>query len=444
MTPLPPGWVATTIGTVTSPVHQRVTSDPSDDSPYLSMAHVESGLNCLTGRGRAGDMRSAGMRFRRGDTLYGRLRPYLNKVYCPDFDGVASAEFIVFPTSCALAPRFLMYYLTQPDFVAFASLVNDGDRPRVKWPQIEGYPLPLPPLAEQHRIVEAIEEQFSRLDAGVASLRRAQRNLGRLRAAILSAAVEGRLVPQDPSDEPTMPALIGIKRQSSNESSTPAPPGWLWGTIGAVSPRVTVGYVGPMKHAYVDDGVPFLRSMNVRPNRFDPKGLAHIAPAFEAGIAKSRLAPGDVVVVRSGAVGVSCVIPTTIQFANCSDLVIVKKPSAVLPEFLAYYMNSAAQRLVRRGQVGVALIHFNTKSVAALPVPIPPLQEQHRIVAEVERQFSLLDSMVATVNAGLARAERLRQSILREAFAGRLVPQDADDEPASMLLARIATERTTA
>ena len=77
----------------------------------------------------------------------------------------------------------------------------------------------------------------------------------------------------------------------------------------------------------------------------------------------------------------------------------------------------------------------------AMPIPLPPLAEQRRIVAEVERRLSVVQQAEATVEASLARAERLRQSILKQAFSGRLVPQDPDDEPASVLLERIRAER---
>ncbi|HUM70726.1 MAG TPA: restriction endonuclease subunit S, partial [Chloroflexota bacterium] len=185
------------------------------------------------------------------------------------------------------------------------------------------------------------------------------------------------------------------------------------------------GHVGPMKDEYIDDGIPFLRGQNVRENRFDPEGLKFISPKFDEQLSKSQLKPGDIVVIRSGSVGVTCVIPETLQHANCSDLVIIQKPPHFVSEYGAYYMNSLAKRLVRAGQVGVALIHFNTKSVAALPIPLPPLAEQKRIVAEVERRLSVVAATEQAITTNLARAERLRQSILHRAFTGQLVPQDS-------------------
>lgn len=104
-------------------------------------------------------------------------------------------------------------------------------------------------------------------------------------------------------------------------------------------------------------------------------------------------------------------------------------------------MNSVARRLVRAGQVGIALTHFNTWSVAGLAIGVPPLAEQERIVGAVETQLSSLGEVEVQIATNLRRASRLRQSILKRAFEGRLVPQDPDDEPASALLARIRAER---
>jgi type I restriction enzyme S subunit len=308
----------------------------------------------------------------------------------------------------------------------------------------------VPPLPEQRRIVAEIEKQFTRLEAGVAALRRVQANLKRYRAAVLKAACEGRLVPTEaalarsprstkngpPAYETGAALLARIlteRRQNwqgrgqYKEPAAPAaaklgplPEGWTWATFEQIAERVTVGFVGSMKHEYVENGVPFLRGQNVRENRFDPEGLLCVSPEFHQKLSKSALRPGDLAVVRSGSVGVTCVIPDSLPDANCSDLVLIQRPLGFVPRYGAYYMNSLAKRHVAAGKVGVALIHFNTKSVAALAVPLPPLAEQTRIVAEVERRLSVVEELESVVTANLQRATRLRQSILQKAFSGAL------------------------
>ena len=339
--------------------------------------------------------------------------------------------------------------------------------------KLSGITLKIPPLPEQHRIVAEIEKQFTRLDASAAALKRAQANLKRYRASVLKSACEGRLVPTEAElarseGRDYEPADLHLERILSErraqwesqkkrrgkykEPVAPdttnlpdLPEGWVWATWSQLSGRVTVGHVGPMKHEYVDAGVPFLRSQNVRANRFDSEGIKYVSPAFHKRLSKSTLRPGDLLVVRSGSVGVTCVVPTSLTEANCADLVIVKRPKGIEPHYASYYMNSiGAKGIVRSGQVGVALIHFNTKSVESMPIPLPPLAEQRRIVAEVDRRLSVIQQAEAAVDAGLKRVERLRQSILKQAFSGKLVPQDPNDEPASVLLERIQAEREAA
>ena len=335
-----------------------------------------------------------------------------------------------------LLNRFLVHQLNQVDYRGFVS-----GSTRLKLPQgtMKQIMLVVPPLPEQQRIVAEIEKQLTRLEAGVAALRRAQANLKRYRAAVLKAACEGRLVPTEAelarregreyeSGEQILARTLQAVPQSKgtpapgSASDLPAlPEGWTWATFQQLSKRVTVGHVGPMKHEYVAEGVPFLRSQNIRPGRFDPDGLLHIRREFHSKLAKSVVRPGDLAVVRSGSVGVTCVIPESLGEANCSDLVLIQGPRALNPYFGAYYMNSIARRRVEAGKVGVALTHFNTKAVAAMPVPLPPLAEQHRIVAEVERRLSVIEELEAAVAANLARAARLRQAILQRAFSGQLV-----------------------
>jgi len=191
----------------------------------------------------------------------------------------------------------------------------------------------------------------------------------------------------------------------------------MWTRIANAVERVTVGYVGPMKTEYVEGGIPFLRSQNVRANRFREDGLITISPSFHRTIAKSALAPGDVVVVRSGNVGTACVIPPSLLDANCSDLVVVKKPIGVVPTFLCFYLNSLAAAHIEAGSVGVALTHFNTKSIATMPLPVPRLAEQHRIVAKVEELLALCDRLEAQLTAARNESRRLLEAVLHEALA---------------------------
>src|SRR6266480_1588093 len=178
------GWTRTTLGSIIRPRRDKVlpASDPA--ARYVGMEHVEAHSTRVLETAPAYALRSSANRFDSGDVLYGRLRPYLNKVCRPGFSGLCSAEFIVLPKTEGIDPDFLKYRLNAGDFLRFASQLNAGDRPRVDFDQLAPFEIALPPLDEQQCIVAEIEKQFTRLDAGVASLKRVQTELKRYRASV--------------------------------------------------------------------------------------------------------------------------------------------------------------------------------------------------------------------------------------------------------------------
>jgi type I restriction enzyme S subunit len=231
------------------------------------------------------------------------------------------------------------------------------------------------------------------------------------------------------------------KLTNENVKDGELPEGWKWVKIGDISHKVTVGYVGPMKEQYIEFGVPFLRGQNVRPNKYDSNHLKYISNDFNELLSKSKIYPGDVLVVRSGNVGISCVVPEILSEANCADLVIIKKTLNTNSYYISYYLNSVIQSRILAQKVGVALGHFNTKTVERFEIPFPKIDEQHAIVSEIESRLSVCDKLEESITYSLKQAEALRQSVLKKAFSGKLVPQDPNDAPASVLLERIKAEK---
>ncbi len=209
---LPTGWVETTIGSVISPAGERSTPGADDARHYIGLEHIEAHTTRILGSQLASQIRSSAVSFQKDSVLYGRMRPYLNKVCLAPFDGIGSPELIVLPPSLGIRPRFLLYRISHTDFVSFAMKHIEGDRPRVKWNQLADFPIDLPPVAEQDRIVAAIEEQFSILDSLFAAIDHSLVRSAHLRRAILEQAFTGRLVPQNPSDEPASALLERIEQ----------------------------------------------------------------------------------------------------------------------------------------------------------------------------------------------------------------------------------------
>ena len=424
---------------------------------------------------KTSDVKSSGSYFDRGDVLYGRLRPYLNKVYMPDFGGLASGEFIVFPSQPNLDNAYLKYFLNQWEFVSFVTRLNTGDRPRVDFTQFADYPIPLPPLLEQHRIVAEIETQFTRLDASVAALRRARAKLKRYRTSVLKAACEGRLVPteadlarsEDRGYEPAGVLLDRIlaerrarwesqekRRGKYNEPSLPdtsalpeLPEGWAWTSFEQLASVIRNGY---SKRPQGDAGTPILRISAVRPMAVNLEDIRWVDS--KENLTDFQIHPGDLLFTRYNGnpafVGVCGVVPDGTRDTLHPDKLIrvTLVQSDTMPAFVQVVANVGISRefLNQRVRTTAGQSGISGTDLKAIPIPLPPLAEQRRIVAEVERRLSVVQQAEATVEASLARAERLRQSILKQAFSGKLVPQDPGDEPASVLLERIRAEREAA
>jgi len=173
-----------------------------------------------------------------------------------------------------------------------------------------------------------------------------------------------------------------------------------------VATELTVGFVGSMASEYVDQGIPFLRSLNVDPLRINTNDLKFITPEFHRRIRKSRLTPGDVVIVRTGKPGACSVVPEWLADANCSDLVIVRCGPQLNNRFLAYYVNTVASVHVEAHLVGAVQQHFNVGSARAMRINLPSLPEQRAIASilgALDDKIELNRRMNATLEA-MARA----------------------------------------
>ena len=264
-------------------------------------------------------------------------------------------------------------------------------------------PIPLPPPDDQRRIVAEIEKQFTRLEAGVAALRRAQANLKRYRAAVLKAACEGRLVPTE----------VDWKQVKIDSVIEAMDQGW--------SPKCE-------SEASVDENTwAVIKTTAIQHLRFlevENKAL----PATLKPRSHLELKPGDLLVTRAGPrsrVGVACLIKNTRPGLMLCDKAyrIRCKQENVVPGFLELTLNAPhIIDEVNKLKTGISDsgVNLTQKGFAQLIIPLPPLAEQTRIVAEVERRLSVVEELEAVVTTNLQRATRLRQAVLQKAFAGEL------------------------
>jgi type I restriction enzyme S subunit len=174
---------------------------------------------------------------------------------------------------------------------------------------------------------------------------------------------------------------------------------WQSVALQDVCKDLTVGHVGSMASEYVAHGVPFLRSQNVRPGRLDLTNIKYISKEFHQRLKKSRLGPGDIVIVRTGEPGAAALVPEKFVDLNCSDLVIVRPGPGIDARFLCYSINTTARQYVASHLVGAVQQHFNVESARKLRLRIPSLEEQQAVATVLEA----LDDKIA-VNNRIARS----------------------------------------
>ena len=336
-----------------------------------------------------------------GTVLLCKINPRINRSWVVSSHTahrkIASTEWITFPPNEAFEPKYLSYYLKKDsvrDFLAANASGVGGSLMRVKPTTLRDYPFPLAPLDQQKRIVAEIEKQFSRLDKAVANLKHVKANLKRYKAAVLKAAVEGRLV--EVMSEAIVPTPLGSLGDwcGGGTPSKSTPEYWTDGEIPWVSPK-------DMKTEVISDAED------------------HITEAAIKGSATNLLSKGSVLVVtRSGILKHTLpVAVTTEPVAINQDLKALQPTKEYDPQYIALAFRAQQQEILHQcGKEGTTVQSIEFPQFLRYEIPVPTLVDQRLIVTEVERRLSLVRGTEAQVDANLMRADRLRQAVLRRSF----------------------------
>jgi len=350
--------------------------------------------------------------------------------------------------------------------------------------QLRKKSLALPPRAEQARIVAKLEELLTDLDAGVAELKAAQKKLKQYRQSLLKSAVEGALTAEwraqhTPSETGAqlLQRILTERRarweakqlaKFKNQGKTPPkdwqkkypepvqpdttdlpklPESWAWASLDILGEIASGVAKGTKRTADVEvREVPYLRVANVQRGFLNLSEIKTIL-ATERDIAELTLQAGDILFNEGGdrdKLGRGWVWRD--EVANCihQNHVFRMRPylREVLPELISHHGNTFGKTWFQNaGKQTTNLASINMTMLRMFPVPLGPADEQRELLTLLELQIEQIDRQEQAVELGLKQANAQRQNILRAAFAGRLVPQDPNDEPASVLLERIRAER---
>ena len=459
----------------------------------MSAVTEEFGGISVEARRPLGEVQKGYTAFLGGDVLFAKITPCMENgklAVVPrlqDHIAYGSTEFHVLRARDTVQPRWLAYFLSQSAFrrLARQNMTGSAGQLRVATTWLSGTTIPVAPATEQTRIITKLEELLSDLDAGVAELKTAQKKLKQYRQSLLKAAVEGALTAEwrarnKPAETGAqlLDRILSERRarweakqlnKFKEQGKTPPkdwqkkypepvqpdttdlpelPEGWVWASGEHLCEFITKGTTPPKD---LDSGeeksVPFLRVTNLTDQgELDLTDEVFVSlKTHQSFLARSAVYPNDVLMNIVGPpLGQVSVVPSTFNEWNINQAIaIFRAVEGVLPWFICRYLLSpVAQRWLKvRSKTTAGQTNLTLEVCRGLPFPLPPQDEQQALLVNLEMAMSSIVSQGRAIGLALKQSTAQRQNILRAAFAGQLVPQDPNDEPASVLLERIRAER---
>ena len=500
MTELPKGWVATTLGEICGRISDGSHNPPKKQDaglPMLSAININNNsINFDSFRmisEREFEEEDKRTQVSPGDVLLTIVGAIGRSAVVPErIQRFTLQRSVAVIRSAAILPKLLMHHLEEPRTARFFRENARGTAQKgVYLKTLASTPILLAPTNEQRRIVARIEAMFDEIDHGVESLKKAKATLGLYRQSLLKAAFEGRLTadwraqnPDKLEDPETLLARIQKERETrykaaleawqkalidwradgekGKKPAKPKPPtqvvvatheqtvalptlpyGWLYFTVGSLCEVVRGGSPRPAgDKRFYDGDIPFLKVADLT------RTQGHYVRQFsytitEAGLTKTRLVDPDTLLIsNSGAtLGVPKICKIEATFNDGIAAFLGLNPSENAFHYWFWVRMTPVLRLINQG---AAQPNLNTKLLSETVIPQCCMEEQAEITRILDERLSAADAMEAEINASLTRTEALRQSILKQAFSGKLVPQDPKDEPASVLLERIKAEKAKA
>ena len=399
---LPKGWCWTTLGEISNygtTINIQVENIEKNEW-ILELEDVEKETANIIQKLSKGERSVKGTRhkFNTGDILYSKLRTYLNKVLVATSEGYCTTEIMPLNTYGIMSNEYVCHVLRSPFFLDYTLQCGYG----VKMPRLSttdacnGF-IPLPPLKEQIRIVEEIRRWFALIDIIESGKDDLQETIKQTKSKILNLAIHGKLVPQDPNDEPATELLKRINPKAENTCDTPQygklPNGWCETLLGNIGTWQSGATPSRLRKDYYGGSIPWLKTGDLNdgivqsiPERITERALKETSVKLNPA--------GSILIAMYGAtigrIGILSKPATTNQACcACVDYLPEKK-------FLFYFLLANRENFIAMGGGG-AQPNISKEKIIHTHIPLPPQQEQHRIVAQIEKLFAQLDNIASSL-----------------------------------------------
>lgn len=390
-------------------------SEVSTSNNKVGLENIESG----TGQFNATDslFEGNGIDFKKGDILYGKLRPYLRKVWIAEFDGNAVGDFFVYRVQKNATEKYVKWLFLSNGFTEIANSSTDGAKmPRVSSDFIRNLEYYLPPLCEQTAIAAYLDEQTTKIDALIAEKQTQVENLRAYRTSLITEIVTRGLNPDAPL------------RHSGIDWLGDIPQHWEMSALKYLTSKIGSG-ITPRggSEVYLDKGVLFIRSQNVYPDGLHLDDPKYISESIDESMSNTRVYTGDILLNITGASIGRCCVYTMTESANVNQHVCIIRPlcNLIKNQFLSYILNSKiGQDQIALFQTGGNREGLNFEQLKNFAIPLPPRSEQQAIAEFLDDKTEKIDALIDELNIQLYELAEYRQAVISEAVTGKVDVRD--------------------
>ena len=437
---IPESWEWVRLGTISTYAETKKKINAQDADPNLwglDLEDIEKGGQLISQK-TVGERKAVGDKtiFRCGDILYSKLRPYLLKILVAPNNGICTPEIVPFNLYGKVNAYYIVEFLKSPYVDQVINSVTYGVKmPRVGTETMTSLLVPLPPISEQARIVSRLKCVLP----AVQSYNTAYEKGGKLttefpiqlKKSILQYAVQGKLVPQDPADEPASVLLERIRTEKEklikagkikrdkhesvifrrdnsyyeisgkkevcidDEIPFEIPDSWVWVRLGMALSQASTGPFGSMVHKedYVESGIPIVNPANIIHGNISSEKIKKVSNATANRLSSYKLKAFDIIIGRRGEMGRSAVVESHQEGWLCGTGCFFVTPSKLLlPQYLVFLLNSPfVKAALTENSVGTTMNNLNHNILQSLLIPVPPINEQKKIMTNYQKSTAILD-----------------------------------------------------